>query len=159
MKRIIISVALTLSTLFIMAVIFYFSSQTGVESEQVSGAIMLKFKEILLRIIGTGEIQSRIYEELEFVIRKSAHVFLYLFLGFFVAATLTNYGINKNLVLITLIFCFLYASADEIHQHFVDGRSGEFTDVLLDTAGSSIGLYIYLLSRKRAKTPPHKHHL
>ena len=34
----------------------------------------------------------------------------------------------------------IYASTDEIHQLFVGGRSGRFTDVLIDTAGGFIGI-------------------
>ena len=36
----------------------------------------------------------------------------------------------------------LYAVMDEIHQHFVPGRSGEITDVLIDSIGCLIGVVI-----------------
>ena len=36
----------------------------------------------------------------------------------------------------------LYAVTDEIHQHFVPGRSGEITDVLIDSIGCLIGALI-----------------
>jgi VanZ family protein len=37
--------------------------------------------------------------------------------------------------LYAIMFVFLYACSDEIHQHFVDGRVAAFKDVLIDTAG------------------------
>ena len=40
------------------------------------------------------------------------------------------------------IVCVLYAISDEIHQIFVPGRSGQFSDVLLDSAGAVIGAFV-----------------
>ena len=34
----------------------------------------------------------------------------------------------------------LYAATDEVHQLFVPGRSGQVSDVLLDSAGAIAGL-------------------
>ena len=40
----------------------------------------------------------------------------------------------------TVLLVFLYASSDEFHQSFVPNRTPLFTDVLIDTAGGSLGL-------------------
>ena len=40
----------------------------------------------------------------------------------------------------TLLLVFLYASSDEFHQSFVPNRTPLFTDVLIDTAGGTLGL-------------------
>jgi VanZ family protein len=50
-------------------------------------------------------------------------------------------------------FCILYASGDEFHQTFVDGRVGALSDVVLDSIGSIVGcviaiLVIYVVHRK-----------
>lgn len=46
----------------------------------------------------------------------------------------------------------LYACSDELHQHFVPGRSGEIRDVLVDSAGVLIGILILaVLSRRRSR--------
>ena len=42
-------------------------------------------------------------------------------------------------------FCFLYACSDEIHQYFVPGRACMFRDILLDTAGGTVGILITML--------------
>ena len=44
-----------------------------------------------------------------------------------------------------IVFCFLYACSDEIHQLFVPGRSGMFTDVLIDTGGAVTGMLVSML--------------
>lgn len=41
----------------------------------------------------------------------------------------------------------LYATSDEIHQLFVPGRSGQFTDVLIDTGGVVAGYFFVVLVR------------
>ena len=47
---------------------------------------------------------------------------------------------------------FLYACTDEIHQLFVPGRAGKFTDVLIDTTGGIIMLlFIALVTRVARK--------
>ena len=35
-----------------------------------------------------------------------------------------------------------YAITDEIHQHFVGGRHASPVDVLIDTAGVAIGIFV-----------------
>jgi VanZ family protein len=56
-----------------------------------------------------------------------------------------------------LLVTFLVASADEIHQRFVPNRTGQFSDVLLDTCGGvALGLALFLAmqateGRRRAR--------
>jgi VanZ family protein len=42
---------------------------------------------------------------------------------------------------------FAYASSDEFHQLFVPGRTGLFSDVLIDTAGGAVGLLLLWAGR------------
>jgi VanZ family protein len=45
----------------------------------------------------------------------------------------------------------LYASSDEIHQHFVEGRHGAPLDVAIDTVGALAGILAWsALARRRA---------
>ena len=48
----------------------------------------------------------------------------------------------------SILFSFLYACTDEIHQIFVPGRSAQFRDVLIDTLGASFGATITYLTIK-----------
>ena len=54
----------------------------------------------------------------------------------------------KHPLVISIIFSFLYACTDEIHQIFVPGRSAQFRDVLIDTLGASFGATITYLTIK-----------
>ena len=58
---------------------------------------------------------------------------------------------DKKLVLLSVFLAFLYACSDEIHQLFVPGRSGQVSDVLLDTLGSFTGIMIYKLIYNKIK--------
>lgn len=66
------------------------------------------------------------------------------------------YGFYKNKVVISktclysLLCTFLYACSDELHQLYVGGRAGQFTDVLIDTTGGFIAvIFIYLILRRK----------
>lgn len=43
-----------------------------------------------------------------------------------------------------------YAATDEVHQLFVPGRGGQVTDVLLDSAGALLGVWLYLAWVRRS---------
>ena len=55
-----------------------------------------------------------------------------------------NENINKKPQLAFLI-CVLYAISDEIHQLFVPGRAGQVRDVLIDSSGSFLGIFLVML--------------
>ena len=65
---------------------------------------------------------------MDYVLRKTAHVFVYFILSFLAYKTFDDF-------LYSICFCIIFALSDEYHQTFVEGRSGVFTDVLYDTAG------------------------
>ena len=46
--------------------------------------------------------------------------------------------------IISIVCVFIYAGFDEFHQLFIPGRSGSFSDVLIDLRGGIIGLFISL---------------
>ena len=51
-------------------------------------------------------------------------------------------------IIIAQVLCTLSAMADETVQLFVPGRSGQVTDVLLDSAGALAGIIFVLLVGK-----------
>ena len=61
----------------------------------------------------------------------------------------------KQIAGMSVLSTALYAVTDEIHQLFVPGRSGQITDVILDSCGGLIGAVlsatILYLIRKRKK--------
>lgn len=76
------------------------------------------------------------------LIRKLAHFTEYAILGMLMASSLKKDHWNKGIFL-----CLCVACMDEIIQLFIDGRSGEIRDVMIDGAGVIIGFFIiYILN-------------
>ena len=124
-------------SIFLMILIFMFSHQTGSESSGLSSQIVL-WIQTYLHIPIT-----------EFIVRKAAHMSEYALL------TLTFiYGFYKNqypiqkIMIYSLIGTFLYACSDEMHQLFIGGRAGQFTDVLIDTCGGCFAIMFYYVLTK-----------
>jgi len=73
----------------------------------------------------------------------------YAILGWIAFAFLGSCGIQGKMHYIAVLgFNFCYASTDEIHQLFIPGRSGQFKDVCIDTAGTAIGLLLLAILLK-----------
>lgn len=127
-----------------MMTIFMFSSDSANESSKKSDGLIIKTCETVLRRKLTSYEKEKYVSKLEFIVRKSAHLFIYLILGLLVISYFKEINlINNKGILIAFMICFLYACSDEIHQYFVPGRSCELRDVLIDSTGSLIGIYIY----------------
>lgn len=137
MKKIIYSTLLILW----LIVIFNFSNQNGVISGGNSSGIIYSTLDIIYNIFNISK--DNIYEVLSIIhnpIRECAHVFEYFVLAFLTFKTLESFNIKENKYIITILFCFLSASLDEIHQLFIVGRAFEYYDILMDTLGSILML-------------------
>lgn len=118
-----------------MVIIFWFSHQSGGESSGLSS-------QIVSWIVNNLHISVS-----EFIVRKCAHISEYALL------TLTFiYGFYKNelkwnrVLFFSFLTTFLYACFDECHQLFINGRAGQFTDVLIDSIGILLAiLFIYFI--------------
>ena len=45
--------------------------------------------------------------------------------------------------IIAIVLCAAFASSDEYHQTFVEGRTGQIKDVIIDTSGAVTGALLY----------------
>ncbi len=132
-------------TLSIMVGIFCFSAQPGEESSEISMSLT---KRVVTEQPSEKITKSEIYKKTDFVevvIRKSAHFLIFASLGFCVFMTLySSRKLNKLCIIciISLIICIIYAMFDEVHQLFVSERSGEVRDVIIDSAGSLLGVLL-----------------
>ena len=75
--------------------------------------------------------------------RKVIHASVYFALAFFVITFLSVLFNNKKYFLtliLTGIICVSFAISDEYHQTFVNGRTGQPLDVIIDSAGSMVGM-------------------
>ena len=129
-----------------MGIIFSFSNDTGEVSTKKSDGIIIRTVETFLsRNLNSLEKEKWI-KYLVVPVRKTAHLFVYLILGMLTISFCQEFGeINNKMVLLALFLAFLYALSDEIHQMLVPGRSGQFSDVFLDTVGSFMGIISYRL--------------
>ncbi len=139
-----------LLVLICMITIFTFSNDTSTESTKKSNKLIISVAEMFNKKELSKSEKEKYINKFVVLVRKSAHLFIYLILGILVASLLKEYNItDKRLIIYSLLFCFLYACSDEIHQLFIPGRSGEIKDILIDTIGSFIGISLYYLGRRR----------
>ena len=79
----------------------------------------------------------------EVLVRKAAHVFLYFILGILLTLLVRTYRVRwRNVVLWAVGIACVYAATDETHQLLVGGRSGQVSDVLLDTVAACVGVVV-----------------
>ena len=82
--------------------------------------------------------------DFNYIVRKSAHAFEFGVLAILSSIVLTKLGVNyKKVIIFSLLFVLLYASMDEFHQLFVEGRSARVKDVMFDFAGGILGVFLF----------------
>lgn len=127
-----------------MGVIFMFSAQVSDESKSSSNKVTSAVVNTVISIKKENiseEKRQKIIEDKTFIVRKSAHFTEYFILGLILILYLqTKEKLATKYVILAIIFCVLYATSDEIHQLFVDGRSCKIMDILIDTCGSSLAI-------------------
>ncbi len=122
-----------------MTIIFSFSArpanasneQSYIVGRMVCGIIIPDFNEL-----PEAEKVTHL-ETINFGVRKTAHVTEYAILGILLAIAMNNK--RKTLALTIGV---LYAGMDEFHQLFVVGRSGQIRDVMIDSVGVLIGIFM-----------------
>ena len=131
----------------------------SLEPASASGALsdnVLAFLQECLAGIGLP------YEWLtDHIVRKCAHFSEYMVLGLIGMQAFTPHRGARCRAAVVLTAALLVAvpSCDETIQLFVDGRSGQVSDVLLDCCGAATGVVLTLLGhvllmRHRAKKAP-----
>ena len=135
-----------------MFTIFMFSSERDTVSTKRSDGLIIRTCEFLLGRQLTENEKEIYIEKYVVYVRKTAHFTLYFLLGLFFISFLKEFDFNnKKLIIYTIIFVFIYACSDEIHQLFIPGRSGEILDVLIDTTGGVLSSFIYTSFRVRRR--------
>ncbi len=135
-----------------MGLIFSFSNDSAVVSTKKSDSVIIKTVEFFLDRDLNDEEKEKWITYLVLPVRKGAHFFVYLVLGILIISFCGEFmSLNKKLVLLSVFLAFLYACSDEVHQLFVSGRSGQISDVGLDTLGAFTGIYLYKLIYTKIK--------
>ena len=138
-----------------MLVIFNFSSQNGTKSTKTSDVVTSMVVNVTTSVtnkdIPREEVKKKV-EDSTFLVRKTAHFTEYLILGILVLQLLSDYTkINKRMLIVSLIICYLYAVSDEVHQIFIPGRTAKVLDTFIDGAGSLVGIVIYSIYQSKCR--------
>jgi VanZ family protein len=123
--------------------------ESGFGSSANTGSILQKLAAWLF-----GHVDPARFDLIHHILRKGGHFFGYGILGY-----LWFRGFTRSLQNSTRFACatwaivctFIIASLDEYHQSFSSARTGQFSDVLLDTCGAIvlIGTAMLMLQRRR----------
>ena len=136
-------------TLCWVALIFSFSLQPADASSQVSSGLLRTLLETflpgLLEKLSTAQL-----EMLEFLVRKCAHFTEFAILGALSALTVAQMRLRRGR-LCAIAFCVLVACADEMIQLCSDGRAARLVDVLLDSAGALVGIWVAFWMRRQRR--------
>ena len=133
-------------TIIWIAVIFSFSLQSAETSSRVSSGFGKGLVEFSLPKVAENfeAISMEQIEYFHFLLRKCAHFAEYFILGLLVKMSVQHMEIRCKMWL-GILYCILVASMDETIQLFVSGRSGQFSDVVLDSVGALCGMGFLLL--------------
>lgn len=148
-----------------LIVIFAFSNVDGNNSTSKSKQII---KDAAVNVINikntistkktevTPNLLTKIANKLNYPFRKLMHISEYFVLAMLIIFLLKELNMKDiDIYTIVLISCIICASLDEMHQLYV-GRTGVYSDVLIDQLGTIICLLIYKyqkhLGKKKART-------
>lgn len=127
--------------LLLMFLIFCFSAQPSDDSTETSSHVCKILANLMFSDFSSYNIsvQNIITDGLSHIVRKTAHFTEYACMGFLFYFYFSD---KKSRCLLSVLGVALYASSDEMHQLFINGRSGQVTDVLLDTCGGICGAFL-----------------
>lgn len=137
-------------------IIFCFSAEDAEKSQHTSDQVIIKTVETIKQEKLPEEEKKILVNKYMVIVRKSAHFFLYFILGILLFLFWKKiYGITPKTIIYTMIFCFIYACSDEIHQLFINGRTARIFDIFVDSSGAllatSITTILFLLKTKLTK--------
>lgn len=147
-------------------VIFTLSGMTSNESNSKSKSTLNILIQKTLNITNktgltdkhpTIEKKNKVIDSINLPMRKFAHATVFIILAIMIMIFLRMFKMSSKLsFIITVLISFMYALFDEYHQTFISGRTGQFSDALIDTVGAIIGalffvLIIYIKRRQQEK--------
>ena len=160
-KSLIVSIILVIAW---MGFIFYLSSLDNTTSNKDSKGIVEGIVNTIDNVTSASNDTKDTHQTRKYIndannlFRKCSHAVCYLILSILVFNLIVR--LTNKKILIYNIYSFsislIYACTDEYHQTFVSGRSGQFSDIIVDTIGIIIGLLIVsLIYKKHIKKVSH----
>ena len=155
---------LTVLTTAVMVLIFCFSMEPAEQSDETSGILARRMIRMLYPEYDyyPEPQQTDLYDSIQAVVRKTAHFTEFAVLGVLLRLCLESwFGKKKWLGPAGWSAGTLYAGTDEVHQILVAGRTAQWTDVLLDSAGVLTGvllaaLAVYLVRKRSGRKETEK---
>ncbi len=92
----------------------------------------------------------------DLLVKKGGHMLGYAILAWLFSRSWEGFNFSPRSVFLLAFFAtVLYAISDEFHQSFVPGRHPSTVDVVIDTIGATIGLWVRkILPSFAKKTAP-----
>ena len=153
MKKI-INILLWIMVVVTMCTIFYFSHQPAKVSSKTSNKIAKKIVNTVSKNKPQSE-KKKIEKKVNDTLRTLAHFSLFALLGgFLMGAMIMSFSHKKSLVylfILTLILVLMYALSDEYHQTFIQGRTAQFIDIVVDFSGCLLSSGIIFMFNKFRK--------
>ena len=130
-------------TLLWMVVIFCFSARNADLSTEDSYRVGMLVGDIVVPGFKTWPEADRIAfaATIDHPVRKTAHATEYAILAMLTCGAMMPASLGKTFLCSWLI-ATIYACTDEFHQLFVPGRSGQVSDVCIDSLGAMAGLLL-----------------
>lgn len=128
-RKVLISVSWLLVAVC-MAIIFSLSHQPASESSELSLSVMGFMAKIFTRFIEAIGHDA---------FRSIAHALEYCGLALLLFNALYHTA-GKPCIVLSFVIGVFYAVTDEVHQIFIEGRAFQFTDILVDAAGTAAGI-------------------
>lgn len=143
----------------LLFLIFGFSSQDGDSSGSLSFRVSLYIVQLFSPLLPAAMSEDILFERAELIhyfVRKAAHMTEYFLLTLSLQLPLASWLAHrltwKTRIFIGFLCTVIFAALDEFHQSFVPGRSGNFTDVCIDSIGAitaSFCLFIVFLIHQK----------
>lgn len=144
-----------------MIIIFLFSNMNSVSSNNKSKKVIDVVIDQSINVTNSIGVtknyssqskKSELVQELNVLLRKCAHSTIYFVLATFLLLALRQ-SISKRIIIVisTFIISFAYACTDEFHQLYVSGRTGQFSDVIIDMIGVIIASIVFIIITENSK--------
>ena len=155
MKKAILSIIILIFAILWAVGIYKLSIMNTQNSNGKSTDIIAIFIEDTLEVTNeygitnshpTNSKLARVSQLINAPMRKVMHASVYLVLAFLAIVFFNVLMNNKHYwiaLILTLIISIGFAVSDEIHQTYVSGRTGQFLDVVIDSIGALVGIFIY----------------
>jgi VanZ family protein len=122
------------------------SAQPAHQSNKLSKGVTESIVETVEKVAPDADIRIG---NLNHIIRKNAHFFIYLVLSLLVLNALKISGVTGYKCFgFTLAVCILFAISDEVHQLFAPGRGGQ-VKAIMGIGFYGLVLYTFRIAKKK----------